>query len=359
MKSIFYLRLFLINVLILTVFLNCENNDVGLSDSQNNLQENIYEEKKTDIDENQFTDYQDALNGIVEDKDNYFKMNNLELLSFKLVKNKERIIPDFHSSNTVKLQRKSVDNLDLINDFDIKSFNNSDESNSDYIEKKEKYIFKLINEEIDLQVIDLKWRWKNEIISTQAYFRKNEFLYDDIISNYLILKSQKITSKEKKSNSLYSKTETPEDDYYDCIAIIGRKPITYYTSLSRSLTSYFGGNVAEAKAEITVNGSRFVQNGSCKNVIESYTSHPYGYQTATGIADAKVKIVNFRAYSPYQQYEGHCEYMMAVVLQYKSPWEDVTVTLSSGGTSFSVSGGGTGTRVFEQKGGLITASMLH
>ena len=55
--------------------MNCENNDVGLSDSQNNLQENLsYSEKKTAIDEHQFTDYQDALNGIIQDKDNYFKM---------------------------------------------------------------------------------------------------------------------------------------------------------------------------------------------------------------------------------------------------------------------------------------------
>lgn len=176
MRSVFYLRLFLINVLILSVFLNCENNDVGLSDSQNNLQENLsYQENKTEIDEHQFTDYQDALNGILEDKDNYFKMNNLELLSFKLVKNKERIIPGFHSSNTVRLQRKSIDNLDLINDFDIKSFDNSDESNSDYLEKKKEYIFKLVNEEVDIQVIDLKWRWKNEIISTQAYLEKMNF----------------------------------------------------------------------------------------------------------------------------------------------------------------------------------------
>ena len=278
------------------------------------------------------------------------------------MKNKERIIPEFHSFKTVRLQRKSVDNLDLINDFDIKSFDNSDESNSDYIEKKKKYISKLVNEEVDLQVIDLKWRWKNEIISTQAYFRKNEFLYDDIISNYVILNSPTITTKNKKASSLFSKIETEAtvDDYgyYDC-PTSGRKAISYYKVLPYILTSYFGGNVAEARAEITVTGSSFLENGNCKKVIESRTFQGHAYQSASGIADAKVQVTNFRAYSPYQQYEGHCEFVMAIVLQYKNIWDNVTISLSFQGASFSVSGGTSGTKVFEQYSGYVTPSMLN
>lgn len=365
MKSIFYLRLSLVKILMLFVFLSCENNDAVLSHSENTLQENFsYQEEKTEVSKHQFTDYQDALNGIIEDKDGFFRMNNLELLSFNLMKDKKRIISEYNSSNTVRIQRNSLDKLDLINKFDIKSFDNSDESNSDYIEKKKEYISKLIKEEIDLQVVDLKWRWNNEIILTQAYFKKNEFLYDDIISNYVILNSQTITTKNKKTVSLFNKieteTETTEEDYgyYDC-PTSGFKSVSYYKVLPHILESYFGGNVAEARAEITINGSRFLENGSCKNVIESYVPHVYTYQSAFGIADAKVQIIDFRGYSPYQQYEGHCEYKMAVVLQYKNPWDSVSISLSFGGASFTVSGGTGGTKVYEETGGYITPSMLH
>ncbi|WP_026714025.1 hypothetical protein [Flavobacterium daejeonense] len=344
--------------------MNCENNNVNLSNNENGLQENFsYQKEKTEISKHQFTDYRDALNGIIEDKDGFFRMNNLKLLSFNLVKDKKRIIPEFDKSKTVRVQRNSVDNLDLINNFGIKSFDNSDESNSDYIRKKKEYISKLIEEEINLQVVDLKWDLDGEIIFTQAYFKKNEFLYDDIISNYVILNSPTITTKNKKAGSLFSKIEaeaTVEDDYgyYDC-PTSGRKAISYYKVLPYILTSYFGGNVAEARAEITVTGSSFLENGNCKKVIESRSFNGYTYQSASGIADAEVQVTNFRAYTPYQQYDGYCEFVMAIVLQYKSIWDNVTISLSFSSASFTVSGGTGGTKVFEQYSGYVIPSMLN
>lgn len=178
----------------------------------------------------------------------------------------------------------------------------------------------------------------------------------------MILNSPTITTKNNKARSLFSKIETEatlnDYGYYDC-PTSGRKAISYYKVLPYILTSYFGGNVAEARAEITVTGSSFLVNGNCKKVIESRSFQGHAYQSASGIADAKVQVTNFRAYSPYQQYEGHCEFVMAIVLQYKSMWDDVTISLSFSSASFTVSGGNSGTKVFEQYSGYVTPSMLN
>lgn len=287
-------------------------------------------------------------------------MNNLKLLSYNLVKEKKELIHEYGKSNTVIIKRNSLNNLELINDFDIKSFDNLDKSNSNYIEKKKIFISKLIDKEIDLQVVDLIWDLNGKIIFTQAYFKKNEFLYDDILSNYIILDSP--TIKNKKVNSLFSKIESVStvDDYgyYDC-PTSGRKAISYHKVLPYVLGSYFGGNVAEARAEITISGSSFLENGICKKVIESRNFHASTYQSASGIADAKVNVTSFRAYSPYQQYEGHCEFVMAVVLQYKNLLEGVSISLSFSGASFSVSGGTGGTKIFQQYSNYVTPSMLN
>lgn len=73
MKPIFYLRLLLINILILTSFLNCESNEVVSSNNQENLKENSSNQyQKTELDNHQFTDYRDALDGVIEDKDGFF-----------------------------------------------------------------------------------------------------------------------------------------------------------------------------------------------------------------------------------------------------------------------------------------------
>lgn len=50
---------------------------------------------------------------------------------------------------------------------------------------------------------------------------------------------------------------------------------------------------------------------------------------------------------------------MAIVLQYKSIWDNVAISLSFSSASFTVSGGTGGTKVFEQYSGYVIPSMLN
>ena len=280
-------------------------------------------------------------------------------MDIKRIYNKKLILK-YNSSSTVKVSRIYPNNIDLINKFEFKVVKNLDDFYLDYLSKKKNYISKLVKERPDLQVVNLKWRFNDEIIFTQAFFEGNEFLYDDIISNYFILRSSTNISSNKINKSDSNKTSS-SNNYDECKDLNPNEyyPISYNDVNQNSLDGYFGGTVATAWAEITVNGTKYLDEYYvCQKVISSYVPYTQSYSSTNGISDAKVEIISSRFFSPYQGDPGHIDYRLAIVLQYKHSWQNVSLTLSYQGGSLTVSGGTGGSKTVEE-GAYVTPSILH
>ena len=239
------------------------------------------------------------------------------------------------------------------------------ELSKDYLLKKNKFISNILINESDLKMVSLNWIINGEQLSTIAYFKKGELLYDDILSNYIILAidNSKIEDSLNKNNSTNKNNKHTNNYYYpyqyDCAAqYYGSNQTVYYTdNIPRhSITAPYLGEIAYASCNVTLNGIQFPND--CSKYLSSCTVNGDFGGSPNATADAKVEV-DFKGFSPYTG-AGYCNYAMAIALQTIPFWSEIKISISYLGSSFTVSTNPQGgTVTFQEKFASATAIDLN
>lgn len=366
-KKVYLLLLFF------SLFMNCEKeshdiDEMNYADPNGSVSEVI---KYEEIETNKFLNYSEGLDYVMKDEDGLLKLNNIKLLSYELIEDyKHKEMESFDNYTLIPERQDFKDTTtnnytkEALNKYSVNVVNNSNEANKDFLLKKEKFISNILTNTPDLKLVDLKWLVKGEMLSTIAYFKEGKLLYDDILSNYVILNIEApVNDSINKNNPINKTTYTANNGSlpygYNCWAQYYSHdiPIGYTVGMFRySLSSPLIGETAHVTCYISFRGIQS-QSSCTKYLNTAYVSKDYG-GSAWASADANVQM-DFKGFSPYTG-PGYCNYSMAVALQSKPFWSNIKISLTFAGSGFTFTANPNGGEVlFRQKFGSVTATNLN
>jgi hypothetical protein len=350
----------------LLFFMSCEKEGLDINKKNIGVTNDLVTtvEKSETLELNKFINYSDALEHAIKDKDGLLKLNNIRLLSYEETSNDKNEILDFNNKQTIILKRKDFAgdrninySREQLNEYSIDVVRNSNKTNKDFLLKKKEFISRISTNEPTLKVINLNWFINGKRLSTVAYFKKGELLYDDILSNYTILD---VNYSSDNSNTTNKRINTTNFDYSPagCAAqyYFSYSPI-YYTDeiIETIMTDPIFGIIASASCSITISGEQ--SPNDCAKYIHSASVNGRHAGSFLGAADAKahVELQPAGIDGP-----GYCNYVLAIALQSTPWWSNITISLQYEGVGFSISPSPFGGSVtFQEKYGHVTADDLY
>lgn len=360
-------------LLFFLLLMNCENENSDTNKNNYVVPETSISmiENYTEIETNKFSNYSDGLEYVMKDEGDLLKLNNIKLLSYKLLTDSEyKKGSDFDNKHTIILERydfegdtKQTYSKKDYNKYSINVVPNSSDVNKDFLLKKKKFISNILINEPDLKMVSLNWLINGEELNTIAYFKKGALLYDDILSNYIILDIDDSTTEGSlsKNNATNKTTSTTNNDYYpyDCASqYYGTDyPIYFSDGIYRhSITDTYLGEIAYASCSLNLHGIQLASD--CSKYLNGGSGNGDYGGSAWATADAKVEAT-LKGFSPYTG-PGYCDYKMAIALQTKPYWSNVKISISYQGSGFTVTSNPNGGSVtFQQKFGYATANDLN
>lgn len=356
---------FLLSVPLL--FMNCENESLNTNEEEHVIPETSISiiENYEDIKTNEFSNYSEGIEHVMKDEEGLLELNNIKLLSYRLIGDNEQKGEDF----TVILERQDFTG-DKKHNYSKKDFNkysiniisNLSNNHNAYLLKKEKFISKILRNEPDLKKVSLNWLVNGNKLNTIAYFTKDKLLYDDILSNYLILSIDNATDNTINKKTTANKTANASNNPYhpyDCASQYYGSDYSIYFSdgiYRHSITDVWLGEIAYASCSLNLHGVQLASD--CSKYLNGGTAYgDYGgssWATAHAVVDAELK-----GFSPYTG-PGYCDYKMAIALQTKPYWSEIKISITYQGSGFTVTSNPNGGSVtFKQKFGYATASNLN